>query len=137
MAGVRNQQLDVEEGYLCSDTLEFFREKLLDWRNELVGLSNRYMVEFKNSEIRESDPVDFGLRQSEKERDLIALKRSSDIIVQIDSALHRIEQGEYGYCQMTGEEIGIERLKVQPLATLSIDAQEEIERRGRLQRIYS
>ncbi len=137
MSDIKNQRLELKEDYITSDTLEFFKQKLLSWREELVGLSNKYMVDLKNDDLRVPDPVDFGSRQIEKERDLMAIRRSSQIILQIDNALLRMKQGEYGYCAMTGEEIGIERLKVMPLATLSVQAQEEIENRNRLGRSYS
>ena len=137
MKGFINQRTKLANEYITPDILDFFKKKLMNWRKEMVDLSDKYMLDLKNTGIRESDPVDFGSRQAEKERDLMTIKRSSQIILQIDSALHRIEQGEYGYCALTGEEIGIERLKVMPLAILSVQAQEEIEKRNRLTRAYS
>lgn len=137
MEGFINQRTKLANEYITPDILDFFKKKLMNWRKEMVDLSDKYMIDLKNAGIRESDPVDFGSRQAEKERNLVTIKRSSQIILQIDSALHRIEQGEYGYCALTGEEIGIERLKVMPLAILSVQAQEEIEKRNRLTRSYS
>ena len=130
MAGMVNCNSRIEEEYMSQGQLEFFKNKLLGWRQELIFVSNEIMQDLKEEKLRESDPVDCGSLQAEKERSIRTKTRNSQLIEQIEHALHRINRGVFGYCEMTGEEIGLERLMAMPLATLSIEAQEIIERRG-------
>jgi DnaK suppressor protein len=118
----------VDEEYMNERHLSYFRQRLLDWRAELVAGSLMVIAELKEEQLRKPDPVDCGTLQAEKERSLSAAKRQDLLVARIDHALRRIKQGTYGYCEMTGERIGLRRLAVLPLANLSIDAQEQLER---------
>jgi DnaK suppressor protein len=118
----------VEEEYMNEQHLSYFRQRLLDWRAELVAASLMAFAELKEEQLRKPDPVDCGTLQAAKERSLSATKRQELLVAKIDHALRRISQGTYGYCEMTGERIGLRRLAVLPLANLSIDAQERLER---------
>lgn len=123
-----------ESDYLTPEQIEYFTCKLHSWRKELMGVSEDIMLEFKEAGLREPDPIDYGAMHAEKERGLMTKSRNNQLITRIEHALHRLKQGEFGYCEMTGEKIGIERLMAMPIATLSVEAQEMIERqqlRGR------
>lgn len=131
IAGVSNHDYFLDQEYMSQDQLKFFREHLLNWRSELTGLSEEIMQDLKEGDLREADPVDYGYLQAQKERGILAKRRNNQLIEQIEHALYRINQGEFGYCEITGEEIGIKRLIAMPLATLSIEAQELLERKSR------
>lgn len=120
-----------DENYMNQTQLEFFHQKLVSWRDELLGVSDNIMSELKETTLRNADPVDSGSLHAEKELSLITKQRNAQLIQQIEHALSRIKDGEYGFCEMTGEKIGIQRLKIMPLTTLTKDAQEELERRDR------
>jgi len=120
----------INEEYMSEQHLSYFRRRLLEWRAELVAASLMARADLKEEQLRKPDPVDCGTLQAEKERSLSATNRQDLLVVRIDHALRRISQGTYGYCEMTGERIGLRRLAVLPLANLSIDAQEQLERGG-------
>lgn len=128
-AGITNFD-PVDEAYMNEQHLSYFRQLLLDWRAELVAASLMARADLKDEQLRKPDPIDCGTLQAEKERSLSATKRHDQLVARIDQALRRINQGTYGYCEMTGERIGLRRLAVLPLANLSIDAQEQLERSG-------
>ncbi len=120
----------VDEEYMTEQHLSYFQKRLLDWRAELVAASRTARADLKDEQLCKPDPVDCGTLQAAKERSLSATKRQDLLVARIDHALRRIGQGTYGYCEMTGEPIGLRRLAVLPLANLSIDAQEQLERGG-------
>ena len=117
-----------EDEYLTEEHLEYFNQRLRSWRQELVAASNEILNDLKFTELRESDPIDYGSLHAEKERNLLNSRRNRKLIARIEHALYRIKQGDFGYCELTGEEIGIERLMALPIATLSVEAQESLER---------
>lgn len=117
-----------EKEYMSEAHLQFFKEKLIRWRDELTGKSTSILNDLKELDMRTPDPVDCGSLYAEKERNLITTSRNSQLIQQIEHALGRIRNKEYGYCEITGEKIGMKRLEIMPLARLSIEAQEELER---------
>jgi DnaK suppressor protein len=120
-----------EEPYMNPMQLEYFRRKLLKWREELVEES-RQTLDHLRSEVRDvGDELERATRESENALELRTRDRYRKLIAKIDAALRRIEEGSYGYCDETGEPIGLERLEARPIATLSLDAQE---RRELLQR---
>ena len=130
MSNVIELETASENTYMTPDHLEYFRQKLLNWQDELVAASKAIMINLKEHEGQKPDPIDFGTMQAEKELNLITENRNNHLIRQIEYALYRIKQGEYGYCEITGEEIGIERLKIMPLTSLSVEAQERMEKYG-------
>lgn len=113
---------------------EFFRQKLLQWRAELLKESNETLVNLQDGGIQEPDIADRASAETDRSLELRTRDRERKLISKIDEALERIELGEYGYCEETGEPIGVRRLEARPIATLSVEAQERHERMERTQR---
>ena len=117
------------EKYMCSKHLAFFKKKLLDWKTELKRSSNQAIYNSSMDDNSTSaDIVDQASSYTEKNVELRAINRQIKLISKIDSALKRIESGTYGFCEDTGEPIGLKRLIARPVATLSISAQEKHEK---------
>jgi len=109
--------------------LEYFRRKLSKWREELVEES-RQTIESLRDEVRDvGDEAERATRETENSLELRTRDRYRKLISKIDKALKRIEEGRYGFCEETDEEIGLDRLEARPIATLSLDAQERWEHR--------
>jgi len=123
-----------EEPYMNPRQVEYFKQKLLEWRNRLMEASVDTVSQLKNRIDRESDFLD----NSSLETNISLLLRNRDrdrkLIRKIDEALERIRDGTYGYCEETGEEIGLKRLEARPIATLCLEAQEWHEQEERLYR---
>ena len=117
------------EKYMCAKHLVFFKKKLLDWKLDLKRTSNDALF---NSSLDDNstsaDIVDQASSYTEKNVEMRAINRQIKLISKIDSALKRIQEGTYGYCEETGEPIGLKRLMARPVATLSIAAQEKHEK---------
>lgn len=117
------------EKYMNEKQQQYFREKLQSWREELVEES-RETINHLQSEVRDvGDEAERATRETENSLELRTRDRYRKLIRKIDKALIRIEEGEYGYCEETGEEIGLARLEARPIATLCLDAQERWELR--------
>lgn len=117
------------EEYMSSQHLEYFRQKLLRWRDDLIEESQQTMENLRE-EVRDvGDEAERAQRETENSLELRTRDRYRKLLAQIDKALKRIEEGEYGFCEETGEPIGLERLEVRPIARFSIDAQERWELR--------
>ena len=116
----------LKEKYMCAKHLAYFKQKLLDWKAELVKTNNKALY---NSSLDDNsasaDIVDQASSYTEKNVEMRAINRQIKLISKIDAALKRIEDGVYGYCKETGEPIGLKRLMARPVATLSIIAQEK------------
>lgn len=120
------------EEYMSPEQLEYFRQKLLKWRADLVEESQQ-TIDNLREEVRDvGDDAERATRETENSLELRTRDRYRKLISKIDKALKRIEEGDYGYCEETGEEIGLERLEARPIATLSFDAQERWEHRQKL-----
>jgi len=120
-----------KEEYMCPAQLEYFRLKLVNWRDELVEES-RETINNLQHEVRDvGDEAERATRETENSLELRTRDRYRKLINKIDKALNRIEEGEYGFCEETGEEIGLDRLEARPIATLCLDAQERWELRQR------
>ncbi len=117
-----------KEKYMCPSQLEYFRQKLLGWKNELEEESQSTVEHLKQENWNESDLNDRATVETETSLELRTRDRYRKLMSKIDAALDRIEKGEYGFCEDTGEPIGIKRLEARPIATLSIEAQERHER---------
>ena len=116
---------------MSSKQLEYFRRKLLDWRNELIEESRETISNLRH-EVRDvGDEAERATRETENSLELRTRDRYRKLINKIDKALARIDEGDYGYCAETGEEIGLARLEARPIATLCLDAQERWELRQR------
>ena len=119
-----------DEEYMNPIQLAYFRNKLLTWRETILAEARAFKKSLKETDIYTPDPVDQGTAQTEVARECFDLARQQSYLKKIDRALELIMEGEYGYCEVTGEEIGIKRLEVQPIATMSVEAQEAIEKFG-------
>ncbi len=119
----------LKEKYMCAKHLAYFKQKLLDWKAELVKTNNKALY---NSSLDDNsasaDIVDQASSYTEKNVEMRAINRQIKLISKIDAALKRVEDGTYGYCKETGEPIGLKRLMARPVATLSITAQEKHEK---------
>src|SRR5690348_16880588 len=107
---------------------EYFRRKLLRWREELVEESTETLQNLQNENAPEADLADRATTESDRSIELRTRDRERKLIQKIDAALRRIEDNSYGYCEETAEPIGLKRLEARPIATLSIEAQEQIGR---------
>lgn len=117
-----------KEEYMNELQLEYFRQKLLNWKKSLIGQSMDTLDDLKQGGLNQPDEIDRASLETDKALELRTRDRIRKLIAKIDDALKRIEDGTYGYCEETGEPIGIERLEARPVTTLSIEAQERHER---------
>ena len=134
LAGPRNVQPYIVkrgEQYMSKEQLEHFRTILNSWKRDLMVEVDRTVSHMKDEAANFPDPNDRATQEEEFSLELRTRDRERKLIRKIDDALKRIEDGSYGYCLETGEEIGIKRLEARPVATLSIEAQERRERRER------
>ncbi len=122
------------ESFMGSRMREYFRQKLLKWRVELVRESEETLQSLQEGGIVEPDIADRASIETDRSLELRTRDRARKLIVKIDEALERVEKGTYGYCEETGEPIAISRLEARPIATLSIEAQERHERMERTHR---
>lgn len=117
-----------KEEYMSKQQLEYFRQKLLKWREELLAESQETINNLKEENWREPDLADRASLETDAAVELRTRNRYLKLIGKIDAALQRIADGEYGYCEETGDPIGIKRLEARPVATMTIEAQERHER---------
>ena len=116
------------EEYMGPLQLEYFRRKLVDWKNELLGESEETLQQLQEEDHNEPDIADRATTETNRALELRTRDRARKLILKIDAALSRIEDGSYGYCEKTGEPIGLARLEARPIATLTLEAQERHER---------
>ena len=116
------------EPYMNPQHLAYFRRKLEVWRDELIAESIETLEHLRSENWQEPDPNDRATHESDASLELRTRDRYRKLINKIDAALRRIDAGEYGYCEETGEPIGLARLEARPIATLCIEAQEAHER---------
>lgn len=123
-----------DEHYMNDLQVEYFRRKLLRWRGDLVKEAERTLVSLSEGGIRAPDINDRASIETEHAVEMRGRDRARKLIGKIDRALRRIEDGSYGYCEETGEPIGLGRLEVRPVAMMSLEAQERHERGERTRR---
>ena len=123
-----------DEEYMNEMQVEYFRQKLLDWKKSLLAQSQDTLEELRQGGLNQPDELDRASMETDNALDLRTKDRARKLISKINDALKRIEDGTYGYCEETGEPIGVERLEARPVATLSIEAQE---RHERMEKTYS
>ncbi len=124
-----------KEEYMNANMLQYFKEKLLAWKAEIVRESEHTLAQLEQEGgIREPDVNDRATLETEHSLELRTRDRERKLINKINEALDNIEKGEYGYCEETGEEIGVRRLEARPTATLCIEAQERHEKREKTRR---
>ena len=122
-----------KEKYMCSKQKSYFKKRLMDWRNEIIESNTKslYLNEVDH-EISSPDIVDQASSQTEKTVEMRTLNRQRKLISKIDKAIKKIKDNTYGYCEETGEPIGIKRLIARPIATLTIEAQEKHEKNEKI-----
>ncbi|HEX4197085.1 MAG TPA: RNA polymerase-binding protein DksA [Caulobacteraceae bacterium] len=123
-----------DEAFMNERQLEYFRQKLLDWKEDILRESRETLSHLQTETENHPDIADRASSETDRSLELRTRDRQRKLIAKIDEALQRIEEGNYGYCEETGEPIGIARLDARPIATLSLEAQERHERRERVHR---
>ena len=113
-----------KEKFMNAKMKEYFRQKLLSWKNELLKESNQTLNNLQSDNVAKPDITDRASEEIDRSFELRTRDRERKLINKIDAALQRIEDGSYGYCDETGEPIGLKRLEARPVATLSLEAQE-------------
>ena len=124
---------DTEE-FMNPLQLEYFRQRLLDWRTQLIQESEGTLSNLQQESLVEADWTDRASAETDVALELRTRDRARKLIVKIEEALARVENGSYGYCEDTDEPIGLRRLEARPIATLSLEAQERHERREKVHR---
>ena len=122
-----------KEKYMCEKHKKFFKKKLIDWKNEIMESNAKglYLNEI-DGEISSPDIIDQASSQTEKTVEMRTLNRQIKLLSKINKAIKRIDNNAYGYCEETGEPIGLKRLIARPIATLSIEAQEKHEKNEKI-----
>ncbi|PHQ70030.1 MAG: RNA polymerase-binding protein DksA [Sneathiella sp.] len=123
-----------DEPFMNPRQQDYFRAKLLKWRTEIFEDTNQTIASLQEETVKEPDIADRASTESERALELRTRDRQRKLIGKIDSALRRIDEGTYGYCDETGEPISLKRLEARPVATLSVEAQERHERREKIYR---
>ena len=113
-----------KEKFMNSKMKQYFRQKLLDWKTDLLKESNQTLSNLQSDNVAKPDITDRASEEIDRAFELRTRDRERKLINKIDSALQRIEDGTYGYCEETGDPIGLKRLEARPVATLSLEAQE-------------
>ena len=122
-----------KEKYMNTKQREFFRTRLTRWKNEIIESNNKSLyLSDVDHEISSPDIIDQASSQTEKTVEMRTLNRQIKLLSKIDKALKRIKDNTYGYCEETGEPIGLKRLIARPVATLSIEAQEKHEKNEKI-----
>ena len=122
------------EPFMNELQLEFFRRKLMLWKQELMSQSAETIDNLQDSARNVPDITDRASEETDRALELRTRDRQRKLVSKIDAALRRIENGEYGYCEVTGEPISLKRLAARPIATMTLEAQEKHERRERVHR---
>jgi DnaK suppressor protein len=123
-----------DETFMSERQLEYFRQKLLNWKEDILRESRETLSHLQSETENHPDIADRASSETDRSLELRTRDRQRKLIAKIDEALQRIDEGNYGYCEETGEPIGIARLDARPIATLSLEAQERHERRERVHR---
>ena len=123
-----------DEAFMNPTMLEYFNQKLLKWRSELLQEANGTLKHLQEESLAEPDIADRASLETDRSLELRTRDRARKLIAKIDEAIERIEDGSYGYCEETHEPISVRRLEARPIATLSIEAQERHERMERTHR---
>ncbi len=120
----KNYKPTKKEKFMNAKMKEYFKNKLIDWKNELLKESSQTLNNLQSDNEAKADITDRASEEIDRSFELRTRDRERKLINKINSALQRIEDGSYGYCEETGEPIGIKRLEARPVATLSLEAQE-------------
>lgn len=123
-----------DEPYMSEAQLDYFRRLLLEWKKSILSASAGTLQQLQDGPMREPDLNDRASSETDWGIELRTRDRQRKLIAKIDSAMRRIEEGEYGYCEVTGEPIGLGRLTARPIATMTVEAQQAHERREKVSR---
>ncbi len=122
------------EPFMNDRQLEYFRRKLIVWKQDLLNQSSETVENLQDSARSVPDIADRASEETDRALELRTRDRQRKLVSKIDAALRRIEDGDYGYCEVTGEPISLRRLDARPIATMTLEAQEKHERRERVHR---
>ena len=122
-----------KEKYMCEKHKKYFKKKLIEWKNEIIESNTKglYLKEV-DREISSADIIDQASSQTEKTVEMRTLNRQMKLLSKINKSIKKIDDNTYGYCEETGEPIGLKRLIARPIATLSIEAQEKREKNEKI-----
>ena len=150
MASVPNDDIDIlakakraldrdyapsdDDEYMSAQQLNYFRVLLLEWKKSILSAAENTLQSLQDGPIREPDLNDRASSETDWGIELRTRDRQRKLIAKIDSAIRRIDEGEYGWCEVTGEPIGINRLIARPIATMTVEAQQAHERREKVSR---
>lgn len=123
-----------DEPFMNDRQLEYFKRKLLEWKDELLSDSRDTIEGLQGNTRNIPDVADRASEETDRALELRTRDRQRKLVAKIDSALRRIDEGEYGYCEVTGDPISLKRLDARPVATMSLEAQERHERREKVHR---
>lgn len=123
-----------DEPFMNDRQLEYFRRKLTDWKSDILDDSRDTIEGLQESTRNIPDVADRASEETDRALELRTRDRQRKLVAKIDSALRRIDEGEYGYCEVTGEPISLKRLDARPIATMTLEAQERHERREKVHR---
>lgn len=123
-----------DEPFMNERQLEYFRRKLINWKAEILADSRDTVAGMKDATRNIPDIADRASEETDRSIELRTRDRQRKLVSKIDAALRRIDEGEYGYCEITGEPISLKRLDARPIATMSLEAQERHERREKVHR---
>ena len=122
-----------KEKYMSEKQKAYFKERLVDWKNEIIELNSKGLyLKDVDHEISSPDVIDQAASQTEKNVEMRTLNRQIKLLSKIEKAIKKINNNTYGYCEETGEAIGLKRLIARPIATLSIEAQEKHEKNEKI-----
>ena len=122
-----------KEKYMCEKHKVYFKKKLVEWKNEIIKLNSKGLyLKDVDHEISSPDVIDQAASQTEKNVEMRTLNRQIKLLSKIDKAIKKINDNTYGYCEETGEAIGLKRLIARPIATLSIESQEKHEKNEKI-----
>jgi len=123
-----------DEPFMNERHVEYFRRKLIAWKNDLLMESRETIEGLQDGTRNIPDVADRASEETDRALELRTRDRQRKLVAKIDAALRRIDEGEYGYCEVTGEPISLKRLDARPIATMSLEAQESHERREKVHR---
>ena len=124
---------NVKEKYMCEKHKVYFKKKLVEWKNEIIKLNSQGLyLKDVDHEISSPDVIDQAASQTEKNVEMRTLNRQIKLLSKIEKAIKKINDNTYGYCEETGEAIGLKRLIARPIATLSIESQEKHEKNEKI-----
>ncbi len=123
-----------DEPFMNPRQLDYFRAKLLKWKDDILAEAQGTLSQLQTEPLREADLTDRASSETDWSIELRTRDRQRKLIAKIDAALRRIDEGEYGYCEVTGEPISLGRLEARPIATMTVEAQERHERQEKISR---